>query len=729
MINRSSSWSKILPYLILLLLAIIGYWQISFMIDPLTYDMTIQAFQWRYFVGECLRDQLLPLWNPYQHMGYPIHADPQGTAWYPITWVIGFIAGYNMSALSFDFILHVFLAGTGMYHLAKKLEIKDPVALLVGITYMFCGFFISNAQHFSWIGSATWVPFILCHYIAFSKGMGLKHAILTGFFMFLLLTGGYPVFAIILFYFFIILLVWFLIKWYKESRWEGLFRLLKLNSIAAGTAILLSMVVWVSLYLIIPYMSRAEGLSLETAHFNPFSPRCMISFILPFGVVKEHFWFDTDYAMANGYFGIIFFLFFIYSLFLKKPAILKILLWWGIFTLLASMGKYTPVRELLFRFIPFMDLFRFPSMFRLFSLISFILLAGWGMQHFLNYRKKILLLKSLSIIMLIVLIFTPVFIRIFTGEIGLVGLINDHLFNASKDSTLIQHLVFQSIIQSILILLLIILILKPHKKRIYLYLLIGLVVFDMIFAAQLNGPYTVYGKRFSTKEIDTHIKTFPNGFPIPSTGNIIENNDNSTELKYGPLWLNMNICKKEIAHGGYNPFMFKSYDHLMVSLPDLLQSTINNPPVFLSGQIYSVDSIKTHITNKNLQPGNLYFSPADLMEINSFSFNSHEDDHAYITAFSPIKAEIDVKTGGYLILTFLQSNYYGWKASIDKEPVKIYTSNTNFISIIVPPGDHQVIFNYKPGAVILAFYISLLSLLGFCIYFIANKVKELSKKS
>jgi len=655
MINRSSVWSKILPYFVLLVLAIVGYWQISFMIDPLIHDMTIQAFQWRYFIGECLRDQLLPLWNPYQHMGYPIHADPQSTAWYPITWIIGFISGYNMSALSFDFTLHIFLAGTGMYQLAKRLNIKDPVALMVGITYMFCGFFISNAQHFSWIGSAAWVPFILSHYIAFSRGIGLKHAVLTGFFMFLLLTGGYPAFAIILFYFFIILLIWFSIKWYKENKWKGVFQLLKLNGIATGTAILLSMVVLVSLHHVLPYMSRAGGLSLETAHFNPFSPRCMISFILPFGVVKEHFWFDTDYAMANGYFGIIFLIFFISSLFFKKPAIFRILLWWGIFTLLASMGKYTPVRELLFRFIPFMDLFRFPSMFRLFSLISFILLAGWGLQHLLNHHKKIVLLRSLSVILLIVLILTPIFIRNFTGEVGLVGFINDHLFSASKDSTLIQHLVFQSISQSILILLLIILFLKPHKKQIYQYLLIGLVVFDLIFAAQLNAPYTVHGKRFSTKEINAHIKTFPDGFPIPSTDNIIENNDNSTGLKYGPLWLNMNICKKEIAHGGYNPFMLISYDNLMVSLPDLLQSTINNPLVFLSDQLFSVDSINTHILNKKLHPGNLYFSDNDFMEMNSLPFDTHIGDAAWLTSFSPIKTKIDVKTDDYLILTFLQS--------------------------------------------------------------------------
>ena len=111
MIRNQQVWSKLSPYHILLVLAIIGYWQLSVMISPLKYDMTDQAFQWRYFIGECLRNHTLPLWNPYQHMGYPIHADPQGTAWYPVTWIIGYLAGYNISALSFDFILHIFLAG------------------------------------------------------------------------------------------------------------------------------------------------------------------------------------------------------------------------------------------------------------------------------------------------------------------------------------------------------------------------------------------------------------------------------------------------------------------------------------------------------------------------------------------------------------------------------------------------------------------------------------------
>ena len=49
---------------------------------PLKYDMIDQAYPWRYFIGECLQNGNLPLWNPYQLLGrqsMPIRKVPPGT--------------------------------------------------------------------------------------------------------------------------------------------------------------------------------------------------------------------------------------------------------------------------------------------------------------------------------------------------------------------------------------------------------------------------------------------------------------------------------------------------------------------------------------------------------------------------------------------------------------------------------------------------------------------------
>jgi len=51
------------------------------------------------------------------------------------------------------------------------------------------------------------------------------------------------------------------------------------------------------------------------------------------------------------------------------------------------------------------------------------------------------------------------------------------------------------------------------------------------------------------------------------------------------------------------------------------------------------------------------------------------------------------KTKDKALVNLLQNNYYGWKATIDGQPAKIYTGNMSFISILVPAGATHNIIN------------------------------------
>src|SRR3972149_5755237 len=146
-------------YFLLLLLTLFGYWQVAFMQYSMKWDMIDQFYPWRFFIGECLQNSILPLWNPYQCLGYPIHADPQSGAWYPFVWIIGLLSRYGLYSNQLEFVLHVFLAGVGMYKLANGLKLPNKVALLMAMSYLCSGFFVGNAQHFTFIISSAWVPF------------------------------------------------------------------------------------------------------------------------------------------------------------------------------------------------------------------------------------------------------------------------------------------------------------------------------------------------------------------------------------------------------------------------------------------------------------------------------------------------------------------------------------------------------------------------------------------
>jgi hypothetical protein len=67
---------------------------------------------------------------------------------------------------------------------------------------------------------------------------------------------------------------------------------------------------------------------------------------------------------------------------------LRIFFWFGIFCLSAAVGEYLPVREFLFRYVPMMNVFRFPSVFRLFFILGAVLSGVWTLQHYLLDDKR-----------------------------------------------------------------------------------------------------------------------------------------------------------------------------------------------------------------------------------------------------------------------------------------------------------------------------------------------------
>ncbi|MEZ5083586.1 MAG: YfhO family protein, partial [Bacteroidales bacterium] len=320
-----SDLSRVIPILSLFLLSIVGYWQISFHKHPLKWDSMEQSYPWKYFIGDCLQNGILPLWNPYTHCGYPIHADTQSSAWYPITWLFGYFFGYDIYIFTTDFIFHIFLAGLGMFILGRKMEFNKNIALAMGIAYMFCGFFIGNAQHFMWIIAGTWLPFIIYSYLELAKERKILNAIVFSLFMFLMLTGAYPAFTMILAYFLMILFLFFLYQVIKSESRKSILQFLKINMVAFLFTLLNGMVLLVSVYKALPYTIRTEGITLDVALYGPLSPRSLISFLLPFGTVHQDMsGFDTDLSMANAYFGLLLLVFFILAFVIKKPPIIKL---------------------------------------------------------------------------------------------------------------------------------------------------------------------------------------------------------------------------------------------------------------------------------------------------------------------------------------------------------------------------------------------------------------------
>ena len=111
------------PYLVLLLLIIIGYWQISFFVFSFKWDMIDVVFPFRYYFSECISAGYFPFWNPYLQTGVPFFSDLQAPTYYPELLIISLFGGYGLGTMHFLFVLYLFIAASGMYRLSEILPI------------------------------------------------------------------------------------------------------------------------------------------------------------------------------------------------------------------------------------------------------------------------------------------------------------------------------------------------------------------------------------------------------------------------------------------------------------------------------------------------------------------------------------------------------------------------------------------------------------------------------
>lgn len=693
------------------LISIIALWQIVFFVHPVKYDMIDCYFPWRFFVGECFQSGKFPYWNPYQDLGYPIHADPSSGVWYPFVWIIGSTVGYNIYTIGLEYWIHVFFAAIGFYKLCKTLKLNDEAAFISALCYMLCGVFIGNAQHLTYVASACWIPFILNYYLQFAENRGIFKAIKTALFVFLLLTGGYPAFTITLFYLLVILFLFFSVQFlWKEKNQKRFLNFLGGNFLILIVVLLMAGGILLSVYEVTPFLNRTNNFNIDRALFCPFSPQSMISFVFPFASINNMGFYDTDLSMSNGYFGIVAFLFFLVGLFLKKPPLFKLFFAFAIFALLASFGKYLPVRAFLFDHVPLMNLFRFPSTFRLFSIIGFLLIGAYALHSFFEtgsetIRKKI---KLILFILLPLLVITIVACR-FNGYVSIIDFLKNGLFVFSKDSHIAQHIVLNAFIQIFLLGLFLWIVAKVNEKKKLFLLIIIVVCSDLIVSTQLNAPYTVFYEEFSSKESNDHLKKFPKGFPMIQDKSIAETDPH--EMYFGPYWKNVNIFQKQISAEGFNSFALTAHEYFRDETPQLYNAIIKNKILFLSDELHNETETEKMKRDSSFSSRSLLFNKNDLEIIRRIPLKSDSTDRIELKDFTPNKFVAETTTKNTQLLTLIQSNYKGWKAYVNDTQTPIFTSNRSLISVVLPAGTNTVKFEYTNPKIKIAFIVSILTVL------------------
>jgi hypothetical protein len=682
-VNISGFVARYWPQLIFIVIAFLGYYQIAFFQTTFKFDAIYNHLTWRHLIVDNIRHFHLPLWNYYHHMGVPIHADPQSGAWYPVVWIYSLFGTYDLYSYNTEFMLHIFIAGLGMQYLLGTFSFSKHTQLLISISYVFSGFFASNSMFLTWVISAAWIPFVFARFKILLATPNMRNSIVLACFIFLLISGGYPSFAIVLSYVLVFFSLGALLITWKQSPSKAKKQLTYLF-LTLFVSLLLSSVILVSVFQVIPYMTRGEALMLSEASIPPFLPKHLLSLILPYSFAELEYDQTVLFDGSNIYFGLLVLL----SLIL---ALIKIQSWktayiaiggFSLVFILLSLGLKGPFYSTAFQTLPGFNFFRFPTFFRYFALLGFLMLSAHGLELFWK-RKEVNILKISSLIIVIVLV---VYFIIAAQQ--------TIVFNWSSYSSMYDFVTsfgfwdkvfFQSLFQLVVLVLIIILISRFNSHNYFKHALLVVLSFEMIVAFNIYMPYTITSYKADFVESNNILHKQGSDFTLEANHNILDNCQHMDSLY---LFSHFNyIFQKRVGDKG-NTFKLKEYKKLFYQKP-LFYQAINHPLFYLEQE-------------SNTQS-------KGLISLAAFDYNS---------------IEILVNNPKDQNLIFLQNYYPGWQLYVNNKQVAIDKQDNTFMKIDLPKGKSDVIFTFNPIGIKFTFWLSITSLFIALLYLIVSSDKK-----
>ena len=647
-----SRLAALLPYAILLLVLLVAYLPVCTFYFGMKNDAFSDNFPNKFFLSEAIHAGQLPLWNPYMNFGLPIYAD-MGFAFYnPITWVFASI-GYNAYTLTAEVLLYVYLGGIFMLRLARFLGLTSKINLVVAAMYMCSGFYTGCLQYINFLTAAAFLPLVLQTLLQLFNHPSFKSSFWFATACYAVFAGGHPAIPIALLYFLamLVFLLFIFSPQYQVQAKNICFSL----AISLGLMVLLYLPALYGYVTILPFYARGGPAQQALTTEAGFTPWAWISFFFPFATAANTNFFVTDVAMRNGFFGVAGFVCVVLSL-KSKQLYARVLLIAALLMLLLSTGGW--VKEVLFSKMPLLQYVRYNGEYRVFSLLCFCVLAGFGLRKleegekpFTLYFKRALMIVAISCCCILITFAA-------TNAVGFNALfakLHQPLPAAQKIKAILAGslpvFLMASAALTLLVTVLSFIAVQKHRFN----LLVGIVLCDVVFNCMIYLPVTGVGQ-VTLQQIQAVYNTSPKGIPIPPLVPI--NNIHTLDAKTTGLVGDATYYNKLIG------------TTKLTDYPSYFTSTaayFNNRPI--------VNQVSKH----------------------PFVFTKTAPSTGAITIqqFSPTVIHVLVNTPASDTLVLLQNNYRFWHATVNGQKVPIATMYTTFLSVKINKGANDVVFYYQ----------------------------------
>ena len=738
---------------------------------PFFRDLGPFFYPMRFSLIQSLKAWELPLWDRHMAMGFPLLANFQSEAFYIPNLFLLLLPFFT--AVQAIFIFHYLIAATGSYKLLRQWDYPPYLCLIGAILFAFGGVTVSLSNLLNHFQAAVWVPWVLLWWERWIR-LGSRSSLIAVTFLSLtqFLAGSPEIYVMTIG---VLVLDGLRLKTERGgiTYRKFLVRFLLMQALVLGLAIV-QILPTVELFLESRgrnLVSSGEGLrwSLHPLSlFNLFLPDKEVDLSRLDGLrllfISEIPLILSLYLGAISLFGICFW--FLQGRLREKGFVLGLLA----ISVVFAMGENTPVYPYLFRHIYFLELVRFPEKFFFLSYVLLLFMAVLGLQSFFQPDHQ-LLKRQLLVLLLIPLVFTAVYLLVRYERVSLIQ------FVASKNAiSPLQNYTLHSfsfilvnlerqIALSIAISLLFVLWKRGSLRESFVQVLLGILVFIDLSSAHRPYQYFLDGNliRQTPRVLDKaenyrlmyipglgHLhpdyypsskKSFEEGIAtlfanlLPNSG-LLYGFDYLQELDALRRWPYDLIIQKGVSLpperlyrllGGLNVKYITTYE----ALPPVRGITLVQHFPDYGSYLYKLDSVvpRVHIvtTVNNEKNG---WEILDRLSKESFDpFRSvildrplsippqdHFQAQAQIVSYKNNTVVIQSRLNGPGILILADSFYPGWRAYVDGQETEIMRANFLFRAVLLPAGEHLVVFRYQPRSFAIGLSLSLVTLAGLILW-------------
>ena len=759
-----------------------GFWALTlvglvFFVRPLLLhetfffrDLYLYFIPIRRILVEYLRVGELPFWNVYLHGGQPLLGDISATAFYPS--VLLYLLLPVTRALSLDIVIHVLASAAALYALARRLGLGPPAAAAAGVVYGYCGYTLSQANLYFRLLATPYLPLMLLCWHAFLHRPRRRWLVgLVAFGLLQLFAGSAEMVALT----WLTLLAWGLCQRSRRPPGRRLGAGLALGAAVAGLAApqLLPLIEMVG------QSRRGGGMGAEALGWS-LDPRRLPELAVPGFMGRTDTFTVEDYwgsGIVDSGFP------YVVSLYLGPlalalaclaairrgggvlpPRIRRLLALLPVLALVLSFGRFLPFFDLLYRWIPGAQLFRFPIKLLALGILPIALLAGEGVElvHRAAGRQRTALrclawaAAGVSGLLLLLWIQLPAFAA---------GI---QLFFFDRTGAHIEAGLRTAWIQVAAVWLAATLALELHARRPGRWLpwvLAALLALDLMQAGRTVNPVVPPALISETPPAaalvarhlgDGRLYRHPVAHEVLLSGP-------SSDIQWHYRW-NQEVLRFYLAASYRIPVIFHiDYDGLAPSRVMRLRETLEAVPWDRRLPLLSAGAVRVLISEDELRlPG---VEKVGTIESSSRPFHVYRNDRAadraqLVTAYRRISSEdealaamlapgfdprqhavvegevpeaargcrgpgralvreasfhhrrISVTTECPAILVLSEVFYPGWEARVDGRAAPLLRANVAFSALHLPPGEHEVEWRYVPRRFYLGLLICGLTLAG-----------------